>query len=264
MDNLLPHVGMDKSHAYIRDRTRAIRKDFTRQRDFSLDAMYCHERIARFHILGLHAHCRADPNQEQQETEQLKKVLQTLAEMYQDSIGTHSSPNEAEFRAYYMLVHQRDKTALLTIRQVPQGVYCAPILQWALELRFSQSRNVDVDKRQSHLNSDVTQMNYALLFRLWEDRRTSYLMACILEGYLNDIRRSILRLLKRSIDLGSRKVPGEALIELLRLDTEDELVHWMNALGWPIDAGGVVEVPHDQTDIPSEYYVNRTECIASP
>jgi hypothetical protein len=155
-----------------------------------------------------------------------------------------------------MLVHQRDKTALLTIRGVPQDVYCAPILQWALELRFSQSRNVDVDKRQSQLNSDVTQMNYALLFRLWEDPRTSYLMACILEGHLNDIRRSILRLLKRSIDPGSGKVPSEALIELLRLDTEDELAHWMNALGWSIGAEGVVEVPQDQNDIPSECYSN--------
>lgn len=255
MDDLLPRIGVEKSHAYIRDRTRAIRKDFTRQRDFSLDAMYCHERIARFHILGLHAHCRSDPDQEQQETEQLKKVLQTLTEMYQDSRGKHRSPNEAEFRAYYMLVHQRDKTALLTIRRVPQDIYCAPILQWALELRFSQSRNVDVDKRQSHLNSDVTQMNYSLLFRLWEDHRTSYLMACILEGHLNDIRRSILRLLKRSIDPGSRKVPSEVLIELLRLDTEDELVHWVNALGWSIDVEGVV-VPQDQTDIPSKYYSN--------
>ena len=257
MDELLPQIGMEKSHAYIRDRTRAIRKDFTRQRDFSLDAMYCHERITRFHILGLHAHCRGDPDQEQQETEQLKKVLQTLAEMYRDSIGKHKSPNEAEFRAYYMLVHQRDKTALLTIRRVPQDVYCAPILQWALELRFSQSRNVDVDKRQSYLNSDVTQMNYALLFRLWEDPRTSYLMACILEGHLNDIRRSILRLLKRSIDPGSSKVHSEALIELLRLDTEDELLHWVGALGWSVDAEGVVEVPQDQNDIPSEYYSNE-------
>jgi nuclear mRNA export protein SAC3 len=39
---------------FIRDRSRAVRNDFTMQHETGALAIECHERCARFHILALH------------------------------------------------------------------------------------------------------------------------------------------------------------------------------------------------------------------
>lgn len=64
-----------KCHAFLRDRTRSIRQDFTLQNIRDITAVHCHERIARFHILAIHELCGYDEEKfsEQQETEQLRK-----------------------------------------------------------------------------------------------------------------------------------------------------------------------------------------------
>jgi hypothetical protein len=62
-------------HAFVRDRTRSIRQDFTLQNIRDVTAVQAHEKIARFHILCLHDLTGYDEKQfsEQQETEQLRK-----------------------------------------------------------------------------------------------------------------------------------------------------------------------------------------------
>ena len=72
---LMKNNGIGPTHAFIRDRTRSIRQDFTMQHERGLLAVECHERIARYHILVLHI-LGTDVNfSEQQETEQLKKGI---------------------------------------------------------------------------------------------------------------------------------------------------------------------------------------------
>ena len=51
---LLPRGGFEETQAFVRDRSRAVRNDFTIQQDRGPVAIECHERCARFHILSLH------------------------------------------------------------------------------------------------------------------------------------------------------------------------------------------------------------------
>ena len=63
------------SHPFLRDRTRAIRQDFTLQNDRGSLAIQCHERIARYHILCLHILRENENFSESQELEQLRKGM---------------------------------------------------------------------------------------------------------------------------------------------------------------------------------------------
>lgn len=64
---------MADSHPFLRDRTRAVRQDFTLQNERGISAVECHERIARYHILCLHVLREWKDFSESQELEQLRK-----------------------------------------------------------------------------------------------------------------------------------------------------------------------------------------------
>ncbi|KAJ7048024.1 hypothetical protein C8F01DRAFT_966883, partial [Mycena amicta] len=49
--DLIPRGGFSPTFNFIRDRSRAVRTDFTMQHDTDPLAMECHERCARFHIM---------------------------------------------------------------------------------------------------------------------------------------------------------------------------------------------------------------------
>jgi hypothetical protein len=46
--------GFGEAHAFVRDRSRAVRNDFVIQRVEDATAVECYERCARFHILAFH------------------------------------------------------------------------------------------------------------------------------------------------------------------------------------------------------------------
>lgn len=46
--------GFSQTYDFIRDRSRAVRNDFTMQHETGPLAIECHDRCARFHILALH------------------------------------------------------------------------------------------------------------------------------------------------------------------------------------------------------------------
>lgn len=52
--DLIPRGGFADTQAFVRDRSRAVRNDFTIQQDSGPIAIECHERCTRFHILSLH------------------------------------------------------------------------------------------------------------------------------------------------------------------------------------------------------------------
>ena len=55
--DLLANHGLEATYAFIRDRRRAIRTDFTIQHSKGPIPIECFERIARFHILAMHRFC---------------------------------------------------------------------------------------------------------------------------------------------------------------------------------------------------------------
>jgi hypothetical protein len=75
IDDILAKNSLEKCHAFIRDRTRAIRKDGLRQNIRDTKAIKLFEKIARFHIISLHELAGTDQSKfsHQQEMEQLKK-----------------------------------------------------------------------------------------------------------------------------------------------------------------------------------------------
>ena len=52
--DLLPRGGFSRTFDFIRDRSRAVRNDFTMQHSHGSEAIECHDRCTRFHILALH------------------------------------------------------------------------------------------------------------------------------------------------------------------------------------------------------------------
>jgi hypothetical protein len=68
-----PPSALRPSHGFVRDRTRAIRQDFTIQSSKGAIAIECHERMARYHIHCLHALGEEEGFSVQQEMEQLRK-----------------------------------------------------------------------------------------------------------------------------------------------------------------------------------------------
>lgn len=51
---LIEREGFLPTQAFVRDRSRQVRSDFTMQHETGVLAMECHDRCARFHILSLH------------------------------------------------------------------------------------------------------------------------------------------------------------------------------------------------------------------
>jgi hypothetical protein len=75
VDQVLTNHDLETCHGFIRDRTRSIRQDFTRQNIRDIRAIQVFEKIARFHIMCLHEMCEVDESRfsHQQEMEQLRK-----------------------------------------------------------------------------------------------------------------------------------------------------------------------------------------------
>jgi hypothetical protein len=64
---------LEDCHAFLRDRMRAIRQDYTLQNERGQSAIMVHEIIARFHILSTHLMCEVPGFSLGQEMEQLRK-----------------------------------------------------------------------------------------------------------------------------------------------------------------------------------------------
>lgn len=52
--DLLIREGFTQTYDFVRDRSRAVRSDFTMQHEQGPLAIECHDRCARFHVLALH------------------------------------------------------------------------------------------------------------------------------------------------------------------------------------------------------------------
>ncbi|KAJ7336454.1 SAC3 domain-containing protein [Mycena albidolilacea] len=110
--DLIPRGGFSPTCPFVRDRSRAVRNDFTMQHNTGPLAMECHERCARFHILALFLERDKEGFSVALEEQQLMNSaspLQSLKEFYNDQRGTYQSPAELEMRIYHRLIHIRDQ-----------------------------------------------------------------------------------------------------------------------------------------------------------
>lgn len=212
-------------HQFIRDRTRSIRQDLTVQNVRDASSIRIHEIIARFHILSGHVLCEEDSStfDSFQNTEQLRKVLQTLQELYDDHHrglesslsqpqGLEALANEAEFRSYYILTHLQDNDVYRKSLSFPPPVFSSAEVQFSLACVSSAKEN-----------------NYYRFFRLLETGAASnssmhpitfYLQACLLHSHFRLIRRQALKTLCKVYK--SESIPLADLVAVLGFDDEEE------------------------------------------
>lgn len=242
---------------FIWNRTRAIRQDFIVQGQAGPLTIECHERIARWHILGLHWRgggvdkqgqprewpSDLDPWSEQQELEQLAKTLTSLNEFYDDlrmSTG-QSSPNEAEFRAYHLILNLYDPEVLRNVELLPEEVFDAPILQTAIRLRgYAQRSNRGGTSRANALNTDAPMNFFSRFFAEIRaaDQRVPYLLACMLENKFAPIREGGLKALCFNYNKAHRGPSLSFVKEALGADTEEQVEEWAKLCGIEVQREG--------------------------
>ncbi|KZT66323.1 hypothetical protein DAEQUDRAFT_813670 [Daedalea quercina L-15889] len=181
--DLLVREGFTQTYDFIRDRSRAVRSDFTMQHEQGPLAIECHDRCARFHVLALHLE-RDNPRfSVALEEQQLMNTLQSLKEFYEDQRGTYEAPTELEMRVYHRLIHIRDQKERR--EDVPEWITSHPVFQYTTQFRqIVQAKSAPITKT-SRLIVDGEGMKIfgKLAAVLGKQGNTVmiYLVACILE-----------------------------------------------------------------------------------
>ncbi|KAI0942263.1 hypothetical protein AcW1_002940 [Taiwanofungus camphoratus] len=181
--DLLVRGSFSQTYEFIRDRSRAVRSDFTMQHESGPLAIECHDRCARFHILALHLE-RDNPRfSVALEEQQLMNTLQSLKEFYEDQRGRYQAPTELEMRVYHRLIHIRDQRE--RHEEIPEEITSHPVFQYTTQFRLHvQAKSAPITKN-SRLTVDAAGMEIfgqlAAVLRKQNNVVMIYLVACILE-----------------------------------------------------------------------------------
>ncbi|KAL0074842.1 SAC3/GANP/Nin1/mts3/eIF-3 p25 family-domain-containing protein [Phycomyces blakesleeanus] len=242
VDNVLSEYPLVKCHAFLRDRTRSIRQDFTLQNIRDITAVQVHERIARFHILCLHEMCELEEEKfsEQQETEQLRKVLLSLTEFYDDLRDEGiETPNEAEFRAYYIITHLRDNDITRQAMALPPHIFLDFHVKRALQFYGLAQRNNEIgessSRRNKPANIEACQNYYSKFFKLIAAPDTPFLMSCLLEWHFPEVRKGALKAMNKAYLIANPGVEAEYVRQVLAYDTVKQLIEEVELYGLQID-----------------------------
>ncbi|KAK2464989.1 hypothetical protein APHAL10511_003065 [Amanita phalloides] len=181
--DLIPRGGFSATFNFIRDRTRAVRNDFTMQHQTGPLAIECHDRCARFHILALHLERNSSNFSIALEEQQLMNTLQSLKEFYEDQRGRYQSPTELEMRVYHRLVHIRDQKE--RHEDIPDSITSHPVFELTTAFRLHVQKKSAPISRNSALIIDAQGMQiFAQLAGVLREQGNVvmiYLVACILE-----------------------------------------------------------------------------------
>jgi hypothetical protein len=246
IDDLIPDDSLLPSkHNFLWDRTRAIRIDLSVQKynltsDERTDLVYCLETIARFHVTALHLLSQdgfaAEDFSEQQEIEQLGKTLISLKELYDDCVEQGiECANEAEFRGYYIVFNARNPAIKETVEGWGTRLWNTDGIRTAMCLVESLQNTWTL---QGPLNpyapTELALGTAAMFFSIVSSPQISYTMACFAEIHFNDVRKSMLQIIRTSYSRpreGPKDITPAFLKERLRFDTEDEAVDFAQKHG---------------------------------
>jgi hypothetical protein len=107
-------------------------------------------------------------------------------------------PNEPEFRAYMLIFDLAQKSVSIPTAELPHAIVDHPLVKLAWEIRKAAQRNFDSQKEGSKLNSELGANNLTRFVKLLKQPRVPYLLSCLVEIRLREIRRSALRALIRT------------------------------------------------------------------
>lgn len=172
--------GFEVVHEFVFDRTRAIRQDLTIQNITNHQSIVMHEQMVRFHILSQHKLQHLGNNKDTSllhlNLEQLSKCLKSLLDLYHVTRKSESnSENQAEFYCYYVLMN-------LGSHKLWQGETLAA---WFRSIRPSLWKSKKMEFARNVLRC-YRMGNFKGFFNLVRD--STYLEACLMEYYFNEVR----------------------------------------------------------------------------
>ena len=202
---------------FLWDRTRGIRKDITQQELCCLDSVELVEQCARFHILCSERLCAEESSvfDKKINTENLTKCLQTLKYMYHDlRVKGITCSNEPEFHAYIILLNLNTGSFMWDLQRLPSSIQKSPEVKFAIEVY-----------------SAIVANNYVKFFKLV--KRTTYLNACILLRYFNQVRVSALSVMVKAYCRTTSKYayPFYELVDILAFEEEKEAIYVCEQVG---------------------------------
>ncbi|ODO06556.1 hypothetical protein I350_03911 [Cryptococcus amylolentus CBS 6273] len=190
---------------FIRDRTRAIRKEFAMQSSWGHEeAIASFERIARWHILCLRELQEegGTNNDMHIDSAELGRCFVSLRQHYNDRREESGldlpCANEPEFRAYMLIYDLTSKSVSIPTAELPTIILDHPLVKLAWDIRRSAQRNFDSQKEGSKLNAELGANLITRFIKLLKQAKVPYLLGCLVEIRLREIRRSALRSLVRS------------------------------------------------------------------
>ncbi|KAM0346063.1 hypothetical protein ACHAPU_005824 [Fusarium lateritium] len=258
IDDLLRDDGnLPVLHGFLWDRTRAIRRDFTFFSSLTPEEMklqvYVLENISRFHVTALHLLTQdgkaPEDFVEQQELEQLGKALLSLRDAYDDCNDQGiRCENEAEFRAYYLIFHAYDSNIIETLQRQwkPNLWRDSDEVRTAVSLVEALQNTHDYHGPLKDAPSLAASAAYQSYFRIVEDPKVSYTMACFAECHFPRLRRSILAAVKKGLARpreASKDVTAAVLNRFLRFDTVEQAIEFAEL--HDIEFGQCEESPSD-------------------
>ncbi|MCO5557919.1 hypothetical protein L7F22_011492 [Adiantum nelumboides] len=168
----------DFVHNFLFDRTRAIRQELGMQRIANSQAINMYEEIVRFHILSEHELNQRGSGRQSSDShlnlQQLSKSLLSLFDLY--SLNRHEKlANEAEFRAYYVLLNLGSNKNYQANSLSVWFRHCPVLLLKSWELKFARAV-----LRSYHVG------NYKAFFQLAQE--ATFLQSCLLELHFNEVR----------------------------------------------------------------------------
>jgi hypothetical protein len=130
-------------------------------------------------------------------------------------------PNEAEFRAYYILVFPWNNNTVSQLEtELSLQVYFDPLVQLALEIRsLMTAKHI-----KKHPAVDGSINHFSRVFSILRRNTTSYLFACCVHLHFNSIRLNALKAIQKSYYSDTVEKGGMLLkdaIEMLGFDGED-------------------------------------------
>ncbi|KXH46213.1 GANP/Nin1/mts3/eIF-3 p25 family protein [Colletotrichum nymphaeae SA-01] len=253
IDDLLPiDDKLPSSHGFLWDRTRAIRRDFifhsTMSPEEMKDQVYCLETIARFHVTALHLLSQEgfapEDFSEQQEIEQLGKALLSLMFAYDDCKPQGVvCENEAEFRAYHLLFSANTPNILDNVQKEwgdSRFWTESDTIRTAVSLVESLQSAEDFHGPLGSGPSMATSGAHLTYFRILQSQEVSYTMACFAEIHLGQLRRSVLRSLKKAYTRprhGAKDITPSSLNRFLHFDTENQAIEFVEQHGLSFSNG---------------------------
>ncbi|XP_047654463.1 germinal-center associated nuclear protein isoform X3 [Phacochoerus africanus] len=232
MDYLVTQI-MDQKEGSLRDwydflwnRTRGIRKDITQQHLCDPVTVSLIEKCTRFHIHCAHFMCEEpmssfDANIN---SENMTRCLQSLKEMYQDlRVKGVFCAGEAEFQGYNVLLHLNKGDILREVQQLH------PAVRNSAEVKFAV-------QAFAALNSN----NFVRFFKLVQS--ASYLNACLLHRYFNQIRRDALRALNVAYTVSPQRstvFPLDSVVRMLLFQDCEEATDVLSCHGLTASDGCV-------------------------